>query len=125
LPAASAAASAVNNSVNDTWKFYNSGNLQMLIGAKNYVQDGPMLRFPPKAFFELHGGTSSGTGAAANSAFFATARGRPYMLQPANLRLVSNQNFNVTLNWPEGVQAIVNPGRVQVILDGILYRRSQ
>jgi hypothetical protein len=131
LPAASGNANAAANTdnlINDTWKFYNSGNLTLTIGSKSYLQEGPMLRFPPKAFFELHGAMADTTTAAGTSASriaFGTARGRPYMLQPANLRLVSNQNFSVTLNWPEGLQTIVNPARVHVILDGILYRRSQ
>ncbi len=56
---------------------------------------------------------------------FGQWRGRPYLLDPAPLLLPENQNFSVSLNWPEGVQAISNPGRIGVILDGILYRRSQ
>jgi hypothetical protein len=49
--------------------------------------------------------------------------GRPYLINP--VLLTSNQNFSVTLNWPEGPQAVTNPARVGIILDGILYRRSQ
>jgi hypothetical protein len=53
--------------------------------------------------------------------------GRPYLLDPAAIELIENQNFEVTLNWPEGVQALPsgNPGRLVVVLDGFLYRRPQ
>ncbi|MDE2020741.1 MAG: hypothetical protein KGJ13_10430, partial [Patescibacteria group bacterium] len=67
--------------------------------------------------------TTAGAGQA-NQLNFGLSRGRPYILKAA-LRLVSNQNFGVTLNWPEGNVAIVNPARVFVRLDGVFYRRSQ
>jgi hypothetical protein len=128
---ASFGAQAVDNLVNDVYKFYRAGNLNLVIGSKSYLQEGPLLRFPPKAYYELHSAVTdiapngAGTANMQSKIAFATARGRPYMLSPANLRLVSNQNFNLSLNWPEGVQAIINPGRIFCILDGILYRRSQ
>lgn len=128
---ASFGAQAVDNLVNDVYKFYRAGNLNLAIGAKSYLQEGPLLRFPPKAYYELHAAVTdiapngAGTGNMQSKIAYATARGRPYQLAPANLRLVSNQNFSVSLNWPEGLQVIINPGRVFVILDGILYRRSQ
>lgn len=128
LPAAGPVAALLDSLINDTFIFYRAGNVNLSIGAKSYLQEGPLLRFPPKAYFEVHGAYSNATTPAAalfNKVSYATARGRPYMLAPANLRLVSNQNFNVALSWPEGAQAIVNPGRIFVILDGILYRRSQ
>ncbi len=121
-------AAAVAAQINDAYIFSRSGNLNLVIGSKSYLQEAPLLRFPPKAFFEVHGAASNATTAAAALASmvaYGSARGRPYMLQPANLRLVSNQNFGVSLNWPEGLQVIANPARVFVILDGVLYRRSQ
>lgn len=127
MPAAFGA-QAISQIINDSYIFYRAGNLLLTIGAKGYLQEGPLLRFPPKAYFELHAALAdvSSTAASLQSRIaFANARGRPYMLKPANLRLVSNQNFSATLNWPEGVQAITNPARIFVILDGVLYRRSQ
>jgi hypothetical protein len=121
-------AGAVDHLVNDTYIFYRAGNLNLIIGAKSYLQEGPLLRFPPKAYFELHAGAADASTAAASQQTrikYATARGRPYMLSPAKLRLVSNQNFNAQLSWPEGLQPVTNPGRIFVILDGVLYRRSQ
>jgi hypothetical protein len=112
--------------INDAYIFWRSGNLNLFIGSKSYCQEAPLMKFPPKAYFDVFG-SFSGTTAAdtlARSIAYASARGRPYLLK-AWLRLVSNQNFNVTLNWPEGVQAIVSPARVYVTLDGVQYRRSQ
>ena len=121
-------AAAVAAQINDAYIFSRAGNLNLVIGSKSYLQEAPLLRFPQKSFFEVHGAASNATTPAASLASmvaFGSARGRPYMLQPANLRLVSNQNFGVSLNWPEGAQVIANPARVFVILDGVLYRRSQ
>lgn len=113
--------------INDAYIFYRAGNLNLTIGSKSYCQEAPLMKFPPKAFFELHSALSDVTTAGAafqNRTGFGTARGRPYLLK-APLRLVSNQNFSVVLSWPEGLQAIINPARITVSLDGILYRRSQ
>lgn len=121
-----AAAGAAQVIINDSYIFYRAGNLTMTIGSKPYCQEAPLMKFPPKAWFELHAAVAAST--TADTKFlktgFATSRGRPYLLK-APLRLVSSQNFNVTLNWPEGLQVISNPARITVSLDGVLYRRSQ
>jgi hypothetical protein len=127
MPAAFGAQAAAV-SVNDAYIVRRSGNLQLLIGSKPYLQEAPLMRFPPKAYFDLSAALSDATtaGAAFQSRIaIAGAHGRPYMLHPASLLLTSNQNFSVTLNWPEGAQAISNPAKIGVIMDGILYRRSQ
>lgn len=123
-------AQAVAAQINDAYIFYRAGNLTFTIGSKSYLQEAPLMKFPPKAYYELNAAVAdiapngAGTGNMQSRIAFATARGRPYLLK-APLRLVSNQNFGVALNWPEGLQAIVNPARVTVTLDGVLYRRSQ
>lgn len=114
--------------VNDAYIVGRAGNLTLTVGSKPYLQESPLGRFPQKARFSVDAGLAdvSTAGAAFQSRVaFGAWGGRPYMLDPAPLLLVENQNFSVTLNWPEGVQAITNPGRIGVILDGILYRRSQ
>ena len=114
--------------VNDSYIVGRSGNLVLTIGSKPYLQESPLGRFPQKAAFMVEGGSSDTTTAAAASqgrTYFGKWAGRPYLLDPASLLLPENQNFSVTLSWPEGVQAITNPARIGVILDGILYRRSQ
>ena len=118
---------AVANAVNDAYKIARSGNLVFTIGSKVYLNEAPLGRFPAKTHFQVDAALSQG-GVVADTAqrvVYSYAAGRPYLLSPADLRLTSSQNFGVSLNWPEGVQAITNPGRIGVILDGILYRRSQ
>lgn len=126
---AAVAAPALATQVNDSYLVSRTGNLTLTIGSKPYLQEAPLGRFPPKTNFEIDAATALATTVAADSieSRIALGRwtGRPYLLSPADLRLVSTQNFSVTLNWPEGVQAITNAARIGVVLDGILYRRSQ
>jgi hypothetical protein len=121
-------AQAIAQIINDSYIVGRAGNLLLTIGSKPYLQESPLGRFPQKAAFSVDGAAADTSTAGANlqtRMAFGQWRGRPYMLDPAPLLLPENQNFSVSLNWPEGVQAITNPGRVGVILDGILYRRSQ
>lgn len=127
MPAATGAVAAAVL-VNDAYIFRRAGNLQFIIGSKPYLNEAPLGRFPTKTNFEVAGAFSdtTTTGAAQNNRLaFGKQDGRPYMLHPASLLLTSSQNFSVTLTWPEGAQAISNPAKVGVILDGFLYRRSQ
>lgn len=121
-------AQAAAQIVNDSYIVGRSGNLVLTIGSKPYLQESPLGRFPQKAAFTLEAGLSdvSTAGASFQSRVtFGKWAGRPYLLDPAALLLPENQNFSVALSWPEGLQAISNPARIGVILDGILYRRSQ
>lgn len=117
--------------VNDEWIFRKSGNLIFTIGAKAYLQEAPMGRFPPKTHFEISAGGAGWSAATAPvestgwRVTYPVSDGRAYMLKPASILLDSNTNFSVSLNWPEGLQAINNVARTTVVLDGYLYRRSQ
>lgn len=127
MPAAFGA-QAIAQIVNDSYIVGRAGNLNLTIGSKPYLQEAPLGRFPQKAAFSVDGALAdvSTAGASFQSRMaFGQWRGRPYLLDPAPLLLPENQNFSVSLGWPEGAQAITNPGRIGVILDGILYRRSQ
>lgn len=126
MPAAFGA-QAVAVLINDVYIFRRMGNLNLTIGAKAYLQEAPLMKFPPKASMRVDAALSDATTPAAafqSRIAWASAEGRPYLLK-APLRLVSNQNFSVTLNWPEGLQVISNPARVFCTLDGVFYRRSQ
>lgn len=118
------------NMLNDALIFRRAGNLNLTIGSKSYCQEAPLMKFPAKVDFHLNAAVAdiapngAGTGAMQSRIGWAQAKGRPYFLK-APLRLTSNQNFSVVLAWPEGLQAITNPARITVSLDGILYRRSQ
>lgn len=119
--------------VNDEYIFRRSGNLQLAIGSKAYVQDAPLWVFPSKQNFEISAALSDTTTAAGNLTAAGQGsriahgftKGMPYILGSGSLNLTNNQNFSVTLGWPEGVQAITNPARVFVRLNGWLYRAAQ
>lgn len=121
-------AQAAQSLVNDVYIIGRSGNLNFTIGSKPYLQEAPLGRFPPKTHLSIDAALSDAT--TAGAALQARTGigywvGRPYSLDAAKLLLPENQNFSVTLSWPEGVQAITNPARIGVVLDGVLYRRSQ
>lgn len=121
-------AAAVAALINDAYIVGRTGNLVLTIGSKPYLTEAPLGKFPPKVHYTVQGAQSDSSTAGASQAtrsVFGYWTGRPYLLAPTKLYLISTQNFSVTLNWPEGVQAITNPGRIGVILDGILYRKSQ
>lgn len=120
-------AQAVALIINDAYVFYHGGNLQFYIGNKQYLQEAPLGRFPSKTSFDVAAALAdvSTTGNNFQSRIaFAQAGGRPYQLQ-APLLITASQAFNLTLNWPEGIQAITNPAKVWCVLDGIFYRLAQ
>jgi hypothetical protein len=119
---------AIAQIVNDAYIFARSGTLTFLVGSKNYVQEGPMNKFPSCTNFHLEAAAADVTTAAGNEQTriaFAHSLGRPYELNPTWVLLISNQNFAVSLTWPESLQAITNPARIFIRLGGLLYRQSQ
>ena len=126
MPAAFGAGAAAVQ-VNDVYIFYRSGALVFEIGSKDYLREAPLQKFAPKTKFHVEAALADATTAAANlqsRIAYAYACGRPYIINPP-LLLIENQNFKVELRWPNGVQAISNPARVFVVLDGVLFRRAQ
>lgn len=111
--------------VNEAYIFWRSGFLTLFIGSKEFLQEAPLMKFPPKHYFDVRAAVAETAATTTDRIAFANACGRPYNLHSSPLYLESNQNFSVSLSWPEGLQAITNPARVFVSLDGILYRRSQ
>lgn len=127
MPAAFGAQAAAVQ-VNDSYIIGRSGNVVLNILSKNYIQEAPVGNLPPSSDFVLSGALSDTTTAAASSQnrlAFGNYEGDNYILAPNNLLLVSNQNFKVTLAWPEGLQAITNPARLFVRLNGMLARLAQ
>lgn len=114
-----AAAAAIPTNVLDVNTVATSGNLELFIGSKAYLNDGPVGAFPQQ--FGLSIASDQGTGAFGTN--YARTAGKYYAITP--VKIPANQNFNVTLNWPEGVQAITVAARIGVRLDGFLYRLSQ
>lgn len=125
-PSVSAAVATLATIVNDQFIIRRGGNLNFTVLNKVYCQEAPLMRFPPKTGFNIEGGATSQAAAADMVLRFlnANATGRPYLLEPP-VKLASGMNFSVSLNWPEGVQAITTIHRIGIVLDGILYRQSQ
>lgn len=126
--AAPAAATGVVQlgAVNDVSSVLGAGFLQFNVGSKNYLTEGALLRFPPKARFELDAAMGGNSATTANFAMAnLKAGGRPYMLTPS-IAIMTSQNFEVVVNYPV---VVATPsgfnGAMRVILDGWLFRAVQ
>lgn len=122
-----AAASAVPTAqIDDVSAFYQSGYLRFTVLNKDYLIEGPLMRFPPKCSLEVKGAIASNSATTAEVGFAqANAGGRAYYLEPPVL-LQPAMNWVVSLNWP-GLVAMTSTfnARVGVILDGAVMRASQ
>ncbi len=83
------------------------------------------MNFPPTADLAGFAALTAGTSANGPDVSYANSSGPTYLLTPNNILVTSNQNFKITLAWPEGLQAIVNPARVFVRLNGMQMRLTQ
>jgi hypothetical protein len=125
-------AAAVTNFSNDVYSVLKAGSLTLRIGSKDFLEEAPLYRFPPKTKFEVEFGAAlqiaQAMAADANTQIvgdYASACGRPYFLDPP-LLIPPTQNFDVELRF---ASAVATPSgedaRIGVILDGLLYRLSQ
>jgi len=122
-------AQAIAQIVNDVYIVYHTGNLAFVVGSKPYLNEAPLGRFPGSTHMQVDAALADVSTAGSNfqsRIAFAYAAGRPYRLG-VWIMIAPNMSFNVSLNWASGVAALPsgNPGRIGVILDGILYRQSQ
>jgi hypothetical protein len=127
-PALGAGTAATANSfVNDNWKFWSQpAYLELYIGSKAYLDEAPLMKFPPRNGLGGFSSQSDSTTAGAtqlNQIGYASAGGPIYEVNPPIL-LVPTQNFSVTLYWPTLV-TITNAATVYCNLGGVLYRNSQ
>jgi len=122
---ATAAATAQENWNDVTDVLLGSAYLNFFVGSKDYLTDAPLAKFAQQFCV---GGTAdsayTGTNATPLGTIvdYAVGRGRYYAITP--VKLPSNQNFNVSLNFPTAI-AINTDARIGVILDGFEYRLSQ
>lgn len=120
-------AGAASAFVNDTYTFWSSlAWLELYIGSKAYLDEAPLLRFPPRSGLSGFSSASDTTTAGATQftgTSYATAAGPVFEMNPPIL-IPPTQNFNVTLNWPSLVTLSAN-ATVFVHLEGTLYRNSQ
>ena len=100
-----------------------AGFMRFFIGSKDYLVDSPLSKFTQQ--FRLGGVANiTGNGSVATTTFidYAVHSGKYYSITPT--KLPSNQNFNVSLNFP-AVIAVAVDGNIGVLLDGFQYRLSQ
>lgn len=117
------AAAVVPAMANDVYKFARSGNLTLTIGNKQYVQDAPLGKFPPKTRVANAAAVATTDTTETVYCDYAQMSGRPYVLRSPFL-LESSQSFALTLNWASAV-ALSAAARVGVVLEGVLYRDVQ
>jgi hypothetical protein len=114
------AAAAVSEQANDVRDFYmGAAYLEFFIGSTNFVQQGPLVRFPPRN--GLVGWSDVGTGAFMVN--YTAAGGAPYLVEP-QIKLEPTQNFKVSLKFPVAIPTATT-ARVGVVLGGYQYRLSQ
>lgn len=121
--AAAATAQENWNDVSDV--MFGDGFLKLFIGSKDYLRDAPLAKFTQQ--FRLGGvANNAATGTNATPVVwlvdYAVHSGKYYSITP--VKLPSNQNFNVSLNFPTAI-AVNTDGEIGVILDGFQYRLSQ
>ena len=109
---------------NDVFTFYQSGLFRLFATDKDYLREAPLYRLPPTTHF---GAVAEQDGSGTNTSFAHNIGvfGKPYFVSPP-ITLVSNQNFNASLEWPAPVPlpSTFN-ARVGVVLTGTLKRASQ
>jgi hypothetical protein len=123
---AAAAATTVQAAMQDVSNFYQNGAGSLFILSKSYLDEAPLLRFPPKTHLDYRFAAASNSATVGETAMGAAfAVGRPYKLDP-EITLTSVQNFAFNISFgalvpaPSGFNA-----RYGVIFDGILERSSQ
>lgn len=119
------AAVAAPQFANDVWALGEAGWLEVVIGTKTYLIEGPLYRFPPQNGVDVRPAIEQNLAVAAAqtiSADYARFGGRPYVLAP-ELPIDENTNFEVTVNWPA---AFALPSgfdsKLKLVLLGTLFR---
>lgn len=104
----------------DVIAVYNSGWSEFNVGSKTFNQDAPIGKFPPQYRVDAVASVL----AAGTAAYYAQARGAYYEITPA--LIPSNQNYNLTLQWPALVPTPSTlAGTIRATLDGYLIRAAQ
>ncbi len=127
LPSSGPAADTTSKMVNDVYTFYYGvAWAELKVQSKFYVQEGPLLQFPPKrrlgGFAALASSTTAGP-ALQTMISAAWPVGPTYRFDPP-FEIPSAQNFSLTLNWPAALAISAN-ATVFARMEGILYRPAQ
>lgn len=119
-------ANVVNGTLNDVYAAGKSGVLTLQIGSnRQYIQDGPLMLFPPSARLAVQasiGGTNTAGTQSISEAIYATWAGEPYAITPVYIE--ATQGFQEVIQWPAAV-AITATARLFSRLRGYLIRNAQ
>lgn len=107
----------------DMYLLMQVGWLELFIGSKAYLDEGPLMKFPPRSGLTGVAFASDSTANTGTRVDYVSMGGPVYELQPEIL-LVPTQNFIVTLNWATAVDLVANV-KIVCNLGGVLYRNSQ
>lgn len=119
---ASAGVAANNEFINDVYAVVKTARLKLTIGAKDYVNHGPLMRFPPANRIDGHAAAATTVAATNVAVSYGAAAGQ--MFPTFDTELVAGQNFSVTLFDLPALPSTV-AGTVIVDLYGWLYRNAQ
>lgn len=129
LPITGPRADAATGAANDFYTIMRSGVVRLEIGSKPYFTNAPLLANPPRSHMDasLALATNLTTGAATQTiGQVPWAAGEVFRVQP--MKLTNNQNFQVTITFPDGVIATPSTdalAKIGVVLDCILWRPAQ
>ena len=114
---------AASKNLSDLYALFSVGWLEFFIGSKVYLQQAPLMSFPPRAGItavQVGADSTANTGVRVD---YASLGGPVFQLQPKIL-LVPTQNFKVSLKWASAVTINANMP-IKMVLGGVLYRNSQ
>lgn len=95
--------------------------LQFNILNKDYVQQGPLVKFPPAQRFDFDAAMATGN-AVIHTASMLQNTGQLFEMIPQSLK--PSQSFNVSINFASAV-TVANAARIGVSLRGYRYRDAQ
>lgn len=107
----------------DMYSLMQVGELDLFIGSKTYLQEAPLMKFPPRSGLTGVAFANDSTANTGTRVDYVSMGGPVYELEPQIL-LVPTQNFSVTLNWASAVNLNANV-KIVCNLGGVLYRNSQ
>jgi hypothetical protein len=121
-----AAAAGLQAGGHDVSAIVSSGSLLFTVGAKPYLKEANLLRFPPQCRMEYAWDIATSSGTVGETIKESVhAGGRVYGIDPG-IAIPTGQNFQVQLAWPV---IVATPSTfnasVKVILDGWKFRAVQ
>lgn len=112
--------------INDLYNSGKSGVLTLQIGSNRaYIQDGPLILFPPSARLAIAaaiGGVNTASTQSISEVVYGQWSGEPYSITPVYIE--ATQGFQETITWPAAV-ALTATARLYSRLRGYLIRNAQ